>query len=84
VNDIVAVAVENAHYRSMATILEFLLYFFDLADAMYENMFLGEERNLFTLVPLASMSVVTAIGLFVHSMESGVLTINKNSKKKGI
>ena len=83
VNDIVAIAVENAHYRSMAAILEFLLYFFDLADAMYENTFLGEERKSFTLVPLASMSIITAIGLIVHSMEPGVLTKDKNAKKKG-
>ncbi len=82
VNDIVAITTENAHYRGMATVLEFLLYLFDLADAMYENSLLGDGKKLFTLVPLASMSIVTAVGLIIHSMEPGVLTKDKNAKKK--
>jgi hypothetical protein len=83
VNDIAAIAVENAHYRAMATILEFLLYSLDLADAMYENTFLGDGAKLFTLVPLASMTVVTLVGLVIHSMEPGILTKDKKAKNKG-
>jgi hypothetical protein len=82
VNDAVAILLENAHYRAMATVLELILYSLDLADAMYENTFLVEGTKLFTLVPLASMTVVTLIGLVIHSMEPGVLTKDKNSKKK--
>ena len=83
VNNVAAITMENAHYRAMATVLEFLLYSLDLADAMYENTFLEGRSELFTLVPLASMTVVTAIGLLVHSMEPGVLTKDKNAKRKG-
>lgn len=81
-NDIVAITVENAHYRAMATILELTLYALDFADAMYENTFLGETDKLFTLVPLGSMTVVTLVGLVIHNMEPGVLTSDKNTKKK--
>lgn len=80
VNDIAAIAVENAHYRAMATFLEFLLYSLDLADAMYENSLLqtaGESVKLFTLIPLATMTVVTIFGLVVHSQEPGVFTKDK-------
>ena len=82
VNDIAAIAVENAHYRAMATVLELILYALDLADAMYENTFL--KTQTFTLIPLASMTVVTLFGLVIHSIEPGVLTTDKNAKKKGM
>lgn len=86
-NDAAAIMVENAHYRAMATFLEFLLYAGDLVDAMYENMLLpdegGEEGGkIFTLVPLAIMSAVTLIGLLVHSREPGLFTKDKNTEKK--
>ena len=34
VNDVAAIVVESAHYRGMATLLEFLLYSGDLIDAV--------------------------------------------------
>jgi hypothetical protein len=55
----------------------------DLADAMYENTFLGDGAKLFTLVPLARMTVVTLVGLVIHSMEPGILTKDKKAKNKG-
>jgi len=85
VNDVAAIVVESAHYRGMATLLEFLLYSGDLIDAIYENTLLSEgAEKAFTLVPLAVMSVVTLIGLVVHSQEPGLLTNDKNTgvKKK--
>lgn len=81
-NNIVAIAVENAHYRAMATFLELILYSIDLADAIYENSLLAEGRQLFTLAPLASMTVVTLIGLVVHSKEPGIFTKDKNKKEQ--
>ncbi|KAL7501352.1 hypothetical protein ACHAWT_010760 [Skeletonema menzelii] len=80
-NNIAAIMVENSHYRAMATFLELVLYSLDLADAMYENTFLGEGGKLFTLVPLAIMTGVTVLGLLVHSQEPGLLTKDKNGKK---
>ena len=82
VNDIAAIIIENSHYRAMATLLELILYSLDLADAMYENTLLGEGMNLFTLVPLATMTGVTTLGLVLHSQEPGLLTKDKNAKKK--
>ena len=82
VNDIAAIIIENSHYRAMATLLELILYSLDLADAMYENTLLGEGMNLFTLVPLATMTGVTTLGLALHSQEPGLLTKDKNAKKK--
>lgn len=83
VNDIAAIMVENAHYRGMATFLEFVLYAGDLVDAVYENTLLpdGAERE-FTLVPLAAMSAVTLLGLLVHSREPGLFTKDKDAKKE--
>ena len=81
INDIAAIMVENAHYRAMATFLELVLYSLDLADAMYENTFLGDGAKLFTLVPLATMTVITILGLMVHSQEPGLFTKDKNAKK---
>ena len=81
-NNIAAIMVENAHYRAMATFLELVLYSLDLADAMYENTFLGYGVALFTLVPLATMTVVTGLGLVVHSQEPGLFTKDKNKTKK--
>ena len=81
VNDVAAIWVENAHC-GMATLLEFILYAGDLADAVYENRLLeGSGGGEFTLIPLAAMSVVTLLGLVVHSLEPGVFTKDKNSKK---
>ncbi|KAL7551927.1 hypothetical protein ACHAWF_015181 [Thalassiosira exigua] len=85
VNDVAAILVENAHYRGMATFLEFLLYAGDLVDAVYENALLSEgAEKAFTLVPLAVMSAVTLLGLVVHSQEPGLFTKDKNvgAKKK--
>lgn len=53
-SDVVAIVMENVHYRGMATVLEFLLHSLDLANAVYENSFLDEKSKLFTLVSLAS------------------------------
>mmetsp|Transcript_29018 Transcript_29018/g.65035 ORF Transcript_29018/g.65035 Transcript_29018/m.65035 type:complete len:148 (+) Transcript_29018:60-503(+) len=82
VNDVAAIWVENAHYRGMATLLEFILYAGDLADAVYENGLLeGSGGREFTLIPLAAMTALTLSGLVVHSHEPGVFTKDKNSKK---
>mmetsp|Transcript_12400 Transcript_12400/g.19080 ORF Transcript_12400/g.19080 Transcript_12400/m.19080 type:complete len:147 (-) Transcript_12400:119-559(-) len=81
INNIAAIMVESAHYRAMATFLELVLYSLDLADAMYENTFLGDGMTLFTLVPLATMSIVTFLGLLLHSQEPGLFTKDKNTKK---
>ena len=85
-NDAAAIMVENAHYRAMATFLEFLLYAGDLADAIYENSLLpdGRRNKTFTLVPLVIMSAVTLIGLLIHSREPGLFTKDKNSVKKRV
>lgn len=82
VNNIAAIIVENSHYRAMATFLELILYSLDLADAMYENTLLAEGMNLFTLVPLATMTGVTLLGLVLHSQEPGLFTEDKNVKTK--
>lgn len=82
VNNIAAIIVENSHYRAMATFLELILYSLDLADAMYENTLLTEGMNLFTLVPLATMTGVALVGLVLHSQEPGLFTEDKNVKKK--
>lgn len=83
VNDVAAIVAENAHYRGMATFLEFLLYAGDLVDAVYENTLLSEgAEKAFTLVPLAVMSAVTLIGLVVHSQEPGLFTKDKNAGAK--
>ena len=83
-NDAAAIMVENAHYRAMATFLEFLLYAGDLVDAMYENSLLPDEggSKTFTLVPLAIMSGVTLVGLLIHSREPGLFTKDKNNTEK--
>ena len=55
------------------------------AEKIYENTLLSEgAEKAFTFVPLAVMSVVTLIGLVVHSQEPGLLTNDKNTgvKKK--
>lgn len=73
--------VESAHYRAMATFLELVLYSLDLADAMYENTLLGDDMTPFTLVPLATMTVLTVLGLLLHSQEPGLFTKDKNKMK---
>ena len=82
VNDVAAIWVEDAHYRGMATFLEFILNAGYLADAVYENGLLeGTGGREFTLIPLAAMSALTLLGLAVHSQEPGVFTKDKNIKK---
>ncbi len=81
INNIAAIMVESAHYRAMATFLELVLYSLDLADAVYENTLLADGMAPFTIVPLATMTAVTVLGLLLHSQEPGLFTKDKNEKK---
>ena len=56
--------------------------FFDMVDAVYENTMRPEGQQSFTLVPLATMAVVTFVGLAVHSKEPGIFAKDKRAKKQ--
>ena len=73
VNCVAGVFLENAHYRGMATVLEFIFFGAQLWDAQLT----GFPTNIKIIY-----TVVAGSGLLVHSMEPGIFTKDKIDKTK--
>jgi hypothetical protein len=74
VNCLVAVVVENSHYRGIAGLLVMILFGGDA----YSYLKLGKPVP----PPLYGILGLGAIGLIIHSMEPGVFTKDKKAKTK--
>jgi hypothetical protein len=71
---LVAVVVENSHYRGIAGLLVMILFGGDA----YSYLKLGKPVP----PPLYGILGLGAIGLIIHSMEPGVFTKDKKAKTK--
>jgi len=74
VNCVAAIALENAHYRGMATLLEFIFFGCEAYDA---------QRTGFPVSVKEVFAFVALIGLAVHSQEPGIFTKDKAKTKSG-
>ena len=72
VNCISAIAFENAHYRGMATLLEFIFFASEAYDA---------QKTGFPFTVKLAFALIALIGLIVHSQEPGIFTKDKTKSK---
>ena len=79
INNIVAIVMENSHYRGMAVLLHTIFFACDAGSYVALGRLGGSEIG----TPLVIM-LMGVIGLVVHSMEPGIFTKDKNGggKKK--
>lgn len=75
INNIVAIVVENSHYRGMAVLLHTICFVCDTLSYVA----LGRGRSAVAPLVLVAMGV---IGLIVHSMEPGIFTKDKDGSGK--
>lgn len=72
VNCVAAIFLENAHYRGMATLVEFIFFAAETYDA---------QATGFPLTVKAAYAVVSLLGLAIHSREPGIFTKDKSKTK---
>ena len=75
INNIVAIAVENSHYRGMAMLLHTIFFACDTLS------YVALGRGQRSVVPLVLLAM-GVIGLIVHSMEPGIFTKDKDGSGK--
>lgn len=73
INCVIGVAMENAHYRGVATFVEVIYFSLEAIDAYETGYPVGVKLTL---------ALVCAVGLMVHAMEPGIFTKDKSGKDK--
>jgi hypothetical protein len=73
VNCTFGIFLENAHYRGMATLLEFIFFAAEAYDAHITG---------FPIIVKLGFGTIALVGLVVHAMEPGIFTKDKNASKK--
>jgi hypothetical protein len=71
---ILGIMQENAHFRCVLVLMELIMWGSDLVDSLMTG---------FPIAPPIFLSLVSLIGLFVHSKEPGIFTKDKTKTKSG-